>query len=225
MANARGSRASPTRALSLILALAVPVIALVPLVAYGEPKPKPKPVAKEAEGQGDKSGQAEKYDPDNVVAISQYMEAIAKGTERYVAKDHTAAIDTYKKAIQLSPRNPLAHYLLAEAYLAGNNMGEADAAIQQAYEADSKNAPIRSHVLFLRAVILERAKKWDEAKLAWQAYTEHAAKSGDAGAFPQTGGERVKAIQKVLDLDKAYAGVRERIAAEKADAGKSAPKK
>ena len=77
---------------------------------------------------------------------------------------------------------------------------------------------------FLRADIAERQKKWDQAKLAWQAYTEHAAKMGaDAGAFPQTGAERLKAIQKVMDLEKAYAPVRERIAAEKADAGKSAP--
>ena len=97
--------------------------------------------------------------------------------------------------------------------------------IQQAYDADSKNATVRSHVLFLRAAILERQKKWEDAKTAWQAYTEHAAKSGDAGAFPQTGAERVRAIQKVLELEKAYAPVRERIAAEKADAGKAAPPK
>ncbi|HVH41906.1 MAG TPA: tetratricopeptide repeat protein [Labilithrix sp.] len=216
MAIAAGSR---PKALSLMLALAVPAIALVPLAASGEPKPK---VAAKDAGQADK---AEKYDPDNVTAISQYMETVVKGTERYVAKDHTAAIDTYKKAIQLSPRNPLAHYLLAEAYLAANNLGEADAAIAQAYEADSKTATVRSHVLFLRAAIFERQKKWDDAKVAWQAYTEHAAKSGDAGVFPQTGAERVRAIQKVVELEKAYVAVRERIAAEKADAGKSPPKK
>ena len=42
----------------------------------------------------------------------------------------------------------------------------------------------------------------------------------DAGAYPQSGQERVRAIQKVIDLEKQYAPVRERIAAEKADAGK-----
>ena len=208
MVRTRGAR----RAFSLILALAVPAIALVPLVASGEPKPK---APKEAD-------KAEKYDPENITAISQYMETIAKGNERFAAKEHTSAIDTYKKAIQLAPKNPLGHYLLAEAYLAGGNMGEAEAAIQQAYEADAKNATVRSHVLFLRAEIFERQKKWDQAKLAWQAYTEHAAKLGaEGGAFPQSGAERLKASQKVVDLEKAYAGVRERIAAEKADAGKS----
>ena len=218
MAIARGSRKT---ALSLVLALAVPVIGLVPLAASGEPKPKaPKAAAKkEADG-------ADRYDPDNVRAISQYMETIAKANERFAAKDTTSAIDSYRKAVQLAPRNPLGHYLLAEAYLSAGNTGEAEAAITQAYEADQKNAILRSHVLFLRADISERQKKWDEAKLAWQAYMEHAAKLGaDAGAFPQSGAERLKAIQKVVELEKAYAAVRERIAAEKADAGKSNAKK
>lgn len=206
----------------MAVAFVVPAIALVPIVASGEPKPKP---AAKAADKNEKGDGAEKYDPDNIRAISQYMETIAKGNERYVAKDSTGAIDTYKKAVQLSPRNPLGHYLLAEAYLAAGNIGEAEAAIQQAYEADAKNGVVRSHVLFLRADIAERQKKWDLAKSAWQAYTEHAAKLGDAGVYPQTAAERVRAIQKVVELEKAYAGVRERIAAEKADAGKSAPTK
>ena len=169
----------------------------------------------------------DKYDPDNITAISQYMETIAKGTSVFVAKDHTTAIDTYKKAIQLSPRNPLAHLLLTEAYLVTGNLGEAEAAIEQAYEAGSRRTRrCAAHVLLVRADVFERQKKWDQAKLAWQAYTEHASKLGaDAGVYPQTGAERLKAIQKVVELDKAYAVVRERIAAEKADAGKSAPKK
>jgi cytochrome c-type biogenesis protein CcmH/NrfG len=201
---------------TLLLALIVPGALLAPMVAAGEPKSKP---AKESP-QGDK---AEKYDPDNVTAISQYMETVAKATERFVAKDTTSATDLYKKAIQLSPRNPLAPYLLAEVYLGANNLGEADAALAQAYDGDTKNAAVRSHVLFLRAVILERQKKQEDAKVAWQAYTEHAAKNSDAGTFPQSGAERIRAIQKVLELEKAYVGVRERIVAEKADAGKPAP--
>jgi len=208
MATARGIR---TKALSLTLAVAVPAIALVPVAASGQSKPN-----------AVKSDKAEKYDPENVTAISQYMETIAKANERWAAKDQTGAIDTYKKAIQLSPRNPLAHYLLAEAYLASGNLGEAEAAIQQAYEADTKNALVRAHVLFLRADIAERQKKWDLAKSAWQTYTEHVAKLGpDAGAYPQTAAERVKVVQKAMDLERSYAGVRDRIAAEKADAGKN----
>lgn len=204
------------RVLSLVIALAVPAALFAPLVASGDTKPKA--AANKDGGQPEKS---DKYDADNTIAISQYMETVAKGIERFVAKDITSAIDTFKKAMQLNPRQPLAPYLLAEAYLSQSNLGEADAALAQAYEADSKDAALRSHVLFLRATILERQKKWEDAKAAWQAYTEHAAKHADAGTFPQTGAERVKAILKVAELDKAYVAVRERIVAEKADAGKA----
>lgn len=202
-----------SKALSRIVvaAVAVPALALVPLAALGAPK-----AAKPAAA----------YDPDNVVAIRRYMETIAKGNERFIAKEHAAAIDAYKKAIQLSPREPLAYLLLTEAYLVTGNMGEAEAAIQQAYEADAKDATLRGHVLLVRADVFERQKKWEQAKLAWQAFVEHASKlDADAGAHPQTGVERLKAIEKVLDRDKAYASVRDRIAAEKAAVGKPAPKK
>jgi tetratricopeptide (TPR) repeat protein len=198
------------RTVALVVAIAFP-LALVPLVASGEPKPEPKP--------------ADKYDPDNIRGISQFMEVAAKGISMYAAKDTTGAIDTFKKAIQLAPRNPYGHYLLAEAYAGTGNLGEAEAAIQQALELnDPKAHLVRSHVLFLAAQIAERQKKWEQAKAAWQAYTEHASKmAADSGAHPTSGVERMKALQRVVDLEKAYAPVRERIAAEKADAGK--PKK
>ena len=66
----------------------------------------------------------------------------------------------------------------------------------------------------------EREKKWEQARAAWQIYTEHAAKLGpDGGAFPQTGAGRMKVIDDYMKLDKQYEIVRQRIAAEKADAG------
>jgi predicted Zn-dependent protease len=207
-------RSSPLRAVAL--ALAVPLVALAPIAASGQPA---KPVEKPRPPEG---ASPDRYDPDNVVAISQYMETLVKGTERFMAKDQTAAVDTFKKAVQLNPKHPLAHYLLAEAYLHANNLGEAEAAIAQAAEtADPKNAGLRSRVLFLVADVQERQKKWEQAKVAWQAYAEHAARFSDAG-HPQTSAERIKAIQRVLDGEKAYAAVRDRIAAERssADAGK-----
>ncbi len=190
------------RAVALFFALSIPLTAFV---AGGQPKPKAPAT----------------YDPENVTAISQYMETVAKGMSLYAVKDTTGAIDTFRKAQQLAPRNPLANLLLAEAYLSTNNYGEADASLAQALEnADAKH----SHVLFLTADVAERQKKWEAARVAWQAYNEHAARLGvDGGAFPQSAAERLKAIQKVIDLEKAYAGVRERIAAEKSDAGKPPP--
>jgi tetratricopeptide (TPR) repeat protein len=211
---------SRTRTLALFVALAMPAIVIVPLAASGEPSKKP------AAGKSDKGDRDanEKYDPDNITAISQYMETVVKGMERFTAKDYTSAIDTFKKAVALSPKSALAHYALTETYLQQNNLGEAEASVAQALDANdtAKNPAMRARVLFVAAEVYERKKDREKAKAAWQAYFDHASKNADAG-FPQTGTERIKVMQKVLDMEKAYVGVRERIAAEKEkDAGKPA---
>lgn len=205
---------------SVALALILPAVLVVPLAALGDDAPPPRkklpPAATDV-----------KYDPDEIVAISQFMETAVKGNEKYVAKDYTAAIDLFKKAVQLAPKNALGPYLLCEAYLASGNMPEAEAAIASAVElapADPKKAEIKARILFLRADVHERQKKWPEAKAAWQAYVDFASKvTGDAGVYPSSGTSRLAAIQKVIDLEAKYAGVRERIAADKADAGRGKP--
>jgi tetratricopeptide (TPR) repeat protein len=173
------------------------------------PKPKAAPDA------------GDRYDPENVTALSQFMETVGKGNALYAAKDYPGAIDTFKKAIQLNPRHPLGPYLLGEAYLASANLGEAEAAFKGAEELNDPKQPlVRSHVLFALADCYEREHKWEPARTAWQAYTEHAAKLGpDGGAHPQSGAARIKAIDDALKQDKAYEIVRQRIAAEKADSG------
>src|SRR5262249_39053358 len=113
----RRPRRSRTRSWALVLALGVPAAALVPALAEGQP-------AKQEKGE-------QRYDPENITAISQYMETLAKGNERFVAHDTTAAIDHYKKAIQLSPKHPFGLYLLAEAQIEAGNIGEAEAAITE----------------------------------------------------------------------------------------------
>lgn len=175
---------------------------------------------------------ADSFDPENITAISQYMDACAKGAEKYKKADYPAAIDLFKKAIPLAPKNPLAHLLLGETYLASKNLAEAEAAFLAAQEAstslDAKHQTLRSHVLFAVADVYEREKKWPEAKAAWQAYNEHAAKLGaDSGAHPASGIARKDVVEKVVEREKIYAAVRERIAAEKDGGAKDAgsPKK
>jgi tetratricopeptide (TPR) repeat protein len=211
----------------IVLALVLPAAMLIgvafPGAAFGDgegaPAKKKLPPAADV-----------KYDPDNIVAISQFEEAASKGTQLYMQKDYAAAVETFRKAMQLAPRNALGPYLLAEAYLAQGNLGEADAAIASAVDlapTDTKPTSTftRAKILFLRADIYERQKMWDQAKTAWQIYVEAANRvPADGGAYPQSGQERMQVIQKTLDLDKKYVAVRERIAAEKAgDAGKTAP--
>lgn len=164
-------------------------------------------------------------DPANITAISQFMETVVKGTATYNAKDYPGAIDLFKKAVLLNPRDPLGSYLLGEAYLATNNLPEAEAAFKAAVErSDSKFQLVRSHVLFSLADVYERQKKWELARDGWKAYAEHAARLGaDGGGHPQSGAARLKVVEDWLKLDQQYDIVRQRIAAEKADAGAQAP--
>src|SRR5437764_1288701 len=119
----RAAAAAASRVIVFALgAMLLGVVALAPLVAEGQ-KPKPPPRADGGDG---------RYDPENLTAISQHMETIVKGNERFLAKDVNGAIDLYKKAIQLNPRHPLGPYLLGEAYLAQDNLAEAEASFRQA---------------------------------------------------------------------------------------------
>lgn len=192
------------------LAAAVPALVMLPGVASGQ-----KAAPKSAD-----AGEMRR-DPENVTGISESMETIGKGTERYLAKDYAGATDLYKRAIQLNPRNPLGPYLLGEAHLGMGNLGEAEAAFKQAESlTDSKNPTLRSHVLFAVADIYERRKNWEAAKTAWKSYNDQAALLGvDGGAFPQSGAERLKMVEHIAKLAEDYAKVRARIAAEKLDSG------
>ena len=167
-----------------------------------------------------------RYDPEGVTAISEVTEAAVQGSEKLVAGNVPGAIDLFKRAVALAPKNPLGPYLLGEAYLVSNNLAEAEAALKQAEELDATKEPrLRSHILFALADCYEREKKWELAKAAWQTYIELAAKIGpDAGGFPQSGAARIKAIDEWLRLEGQYEAVRKRIAAEKAEAGVDASK-
>lgn len=201
--------------LALLVALAAPATLMLASegVAEGQ-KTQPRPDGGEA-----------KYDPENVTALSQHMETLLKGIEKYQHKDFTGAVDTFKRAIQMNPKHPLGPYLLGEAYLGMANLGEAEAAFRQAEDvADSRNPTLRGQVLFAVADCYERQKKLDQAKLAWERYAEHAAKFADSGAHPASAAARLKAIDDVVKQEKAYEIVRQRIAAEKADAGADAGK-
>lgn len=172
----------------------------------------------------------ERNDPENVTAISLFMETVGKGNEKYAVKDYAGAVDAFKMAIKLNPRHPLGSYLLGEVYLATGSMGEAEAALKAAEELSDPTLPlVRSHVLFALADLYERQSKWEQARLAWQTYTAHATKldAADAGALahPQSAAARLKAIDDGFKLDKQYEIVRRRIAAERADAGSSAPER
>jgi tetratricopeptide (TPR) repeat protein len=165
---------------------------------------------------------APRSDPNNVAGISDAMKAIVAGNQKYVAKDVPGAIEEYKKAIKIAPKNPLGHFLLGQAQVASNALPEADASFKQADELGESMPGVKARVLFAIADLRERQKKWEDAKAAWQRYIEFASKHADAGAYPQSGQSRISAIDEMLKQEKQYVTVRERIAADK-DGGTSSP--
>ena len=185
-------------------------LALPTLAADAKPAP-----AKGADG---KDSRSIDNDADNVRGLSKYMETIVKGAGRFVAKDYPAALDVYRGAIPLSPKNPLAPYLVAETQIAMGSLAEAEASLKQAESlADDRTAAVRAKVLFLTADLKERQKKWDDAKTAWQAYSDFAQKHTEVASV-QSATSRIQAIDDMLKQDKAYEAVRQRIAQEKGGA-------
>lgn len=174
------------------------------------------PPKKGAAGDG---GAEKKYDPLNQTALSQFMETCLQGNARYTSRDLPGAIELYRRAITLAPKQALAHYLLGEALLASGSPAEAEAAWKTAEEnTDERNPNLRGRVLFVLADLKERQKKWDDAKASWQVYGDFASKHADAGTSSQTAISRTQAIDDMLRQDKLYEIVRQRIAAER-DAG------
>jgi tetratricopeptide (TPR) repeat protein len=176
-------------------------------------------IAQEAPAKADKGAKpaaaVDRHDPDNIRGISQYVEQLLKGVGKYLARDFNGALEVFRAAIPLAPKNPLGHYMIAEAQIANGNLPEADATIKQAEAlTDDRNPGLRAKVLFVTADVKERLKRWDEAKAAWQTYLEYAQKHPNV-AFDKSGSSRLQAIDDMLKQDKAYEAVRQRIAEEK----------
>ena len=175
---------------ALLLAALIPLATFVPLAVYAD---------------GAKGAAA-------ATPPAKFHDACAEGNTKYAARDFAGAVESYRKAIELEPKNPLGHYFLGEAQLAAGNAVEAEAAWSRAaLVAADKDPRVMARVLFCMADLKERQKKWADAKTAWQAYIDFAAKSPDAGAFPTSGQSREQVLDAMMKLDKSYEVVRKRI--------------
>jgi tetratricopeptide (TPR) repeat protein len=149
-------------------------------------------------------------------ASGKYSLQCAQGNAKYGSRDFQGAIALYRSAIELDPKNPLAYYLLGEGQLAAGNIAEAEASWNRALTASSDKDPaMRARILFVLADLKERQWKWDDAKVAWQAYLDYTNRFPNAGAFPASARSRQQVIDAMLKQDKAYEIVRKRIAETK----------
>jgi tetratricopeptide (TPR) repeat protein len=204
-------------AAAIVPGLPVLAMAMSPAQAFaGDARPVALQATPPKKGPAGDGGVEKKYDPLNQTALSQFMETCLQGNARYTSRDLPGAIELYRRAITLAPKNALAHYLLGEALLASGSPAEAEVAWKTAEEdTDDRNPGLRGRVLFVLADLKERQKKWDDAKASWQVYADFASKHADAGTSAQTAISRTQAIDDMVRQDKLYEIVRQRIAAER----------
>jgi Flp pilus assembly protein TadD len=187
--------------------LAVPAAVLVPIAVARGDGGTAAPAASDAG--------SSKRDPDNRAGLAEWMDRCVQGNAKFMAKDVPGAIDLYRQAIQLAPKRPLPRYLLGEAQMASMNLADAEASFKEALDlSDDRDPNVRGKILFVTADLREREKKWDEAKVAWQAYADYSSKHADAGMTPSTPPARIQAIDDMIKQDKAYEIVRQRIVEE-----------
>jgi tetratricopeptide (TPR) repeat protein len=200
-----------------VLALAAPALLLLPVVAEADGTAKGA-----ASATSTSSGAGKRVDPNNKTGLSPFMSKCIEGNNKYVSRDFPGAIQTYRDAIQMAPKNALGFYLLGEGQLAANNIPEAEASWNQAalVSAEGKDAALRARILFVIADLKEREKKLEDAKAAWQAYTDYVTKfAGDGGVgFPSSGASRLQAIDTMTKLNAESDKVKQKIK-ETADGG------
>lgn len=163
--------------------------------------------------------------PDGGHTGASFGAVLTKGNAKALAREWSEAAEFYRQATEVDPKNPLGHYLLGEALLAGGKVADAEAALMLAQTlSGERDANLRGRVLFAVADLRERQKKIEDARLAWRAYAEFA-ETHENVTYASSAASRLQAVEEWLKLAKAYEGVRERIAAER-DAGavNTAPK-
>jgi tetratricopeptide (TPR) repeat protein len=200
-------RARNLLAVSIVLGTLAAAVPFLPALAAG---PSGAGAAKPAAGG---KGQAD------------FMQAINDGSVKYVGKELPEAVELFRKAVQIQPRNPLGYYLLGEALLGSGSLPDAETAWLQGEQVAEAGPPsVQAKLLFVLADLRERQGRWDDALIAWKRYADFASQSHDAGAYPQSAEARIRDIEAMQKQDKDYVIVRKRIRDEDGGAlGKMPP--
>jgi len=187
--------------------IALVVIAMAPgnLVANADP-PKSKEIRR---------------DPENKRGISPYMELVVKGESTFVARDIPGAIATFQEAIKLKPDEMLAFYRLGEAEQEAGKLDDADKTWEAALSKKGTD-DLKGKVLFVIAGLRERQQKWQPAKDSWEAYAAFLQGNPRVHGYPATAADRIKQIDRRVQLEADYGKVKERIAQRIAEKEKEA---
>lgn len=184
------------------------------------------PAAAPAPSAAEKKHRPVPTDPRGIRGISPAWQAIGRGDASFLAKDYPAAVREFQTAVKADPKHAMAHYRLGEAFRAAGDLKGALESFDSAgrFAGDPR---MQAKALFVRAETLERLKKFDEAKAAWEkyaAFTEIEHKTPVVG-YPISADERVAKVEAAAKLDADHKAVRDRIAARKAEKEAEAQKK
>jgi tetratricopeptide (TPR) repeat protein len=201
------------RARSVGLPMLVTAVALIATAAGAQTEGAP----------GAPGAQAAAAQPKAKTFKSPYSAKVQKANAAYVSRDFPGAIAAYREAIQETPNDPVAFYLLGEAQLGGGNIAEAEASWQAGLGKAASRDDIRAKLMFVLADLRERQGKWVEAKTAWDDYARFVGSHAVPKGYPATAAERGKAIDTRADLETKYAAVKERIAQREKEASAPPP--
>ncbi|GAC1393480.1 MAG: hypothetical protein NVSMB47_00850 [Polyangiales bacterium] len=151
----------------------------------------------------DSSGNDASKQPAAKPAIGAYDQAILDAHKAFAAgiagNQIDDAISAYRKAIALDPSRPEGHLYLAGAlYQKGDWAGAEEAANNAANraKADKAYANLAGKALFLVATTKESAGHQEEARAAWQAYSDFAKANPDQ-EYPKGSGDAPPMLVKV----------------------------
>lgn len=159
-----------------------------------------------------KNSTEKKEETPGLKGLSPFTEKLIKGHKLIAARDFTGAIDAYRSAVADEDKNALGHYYLGAAQLLKGDLNEAEASWQNALRIAPNDALVISKVHFGLADLRERQRKIEESKVAWQEYGKYIASKPKITGYPNTPGERQKAADRWLEMEKKYSEVRARIA-------------
>jgi tetratricopeptide (TPR) repeat protein len=197
------------RARSALTSLVVAAFALSSLEANADP-PKGKEIRR---------------DPENRKGLSPYMELVLKGDASFVARDVPGAIAAYQDAIKMKPDELIAFYRLGEAEQDSGKLDDADKAWEaalgrkchQGCDRHNTHENMRAKVLFAIAGLRERQHNWPAAKEAWESYSAFVKENPNVSGYPATAIDRIKQVDRRVQLEADYGKVKERIAARVAE--------
>ncbi len=144
----------------------------------------------------------------------EYTRLISEGVSLMVSGDTDGGFDRFRRALSSDGARPQAPYYIAVLNRAGGNLEEAVSGFQRTAElAERANEPRwQARALQGAAFTLERMEgRIEEARTAWQTYVRFA-DAHTTVSHPQLGRARIQAIDMVIEQERVYVDVRERIA-------------